>query len=366
MIEKLVIFGGSFDPIHKGHINMALETQNALGGPGKCRIVFLPNKNSVWKDRTTNPKDKLMMLKLAIKDYVNLDIDDFELNQNGPNYSYFSIKYFLNHYKDQNIEIYFLLGTDQLNAFHLWMNAEEISSLVKLLHYPRPDIIPNIENIKKYNFITLTNVKSYEASSNSIRNLEALDIPDSVLEYINKKDLYFLKHIKEYIDDKRFKHCKSVGLLAKKIADSNHLENSHKYYIAGLLHDIGKYVPKDIELAIERKYKEYMPIDKKLYHQFYSANIANQDFGIQDEEILDAIRYHATGKANMSKIGMIIYASDKVDPLRGYDSSYMIEALLKNYFDGFKLVLKENKKFLTESNKDINNRLTNECFKCYL
>lgn len=366
MINKLVIFGGSFDPIHKGHINMALQTQNFLGGPEKCRIVFLPNKKSVWKNQSASPNDKLMMLKLAIKDYVNLDIDDFELKQNGPNYSYFSIKYFINHYKDQNIDLYFLLGTDQLNAFHLWMNADEIASMIKLLHYPRPDMLPNMNNIKKYNFITLDNVKCYDVSSNAVRNLEMLDVPDLVLEYINKKDLYFLQQVKKYIDAKRFNHCKSVGLLAKKIADSNNLEKSYKYYIAGLLHDIGKYVPKDIELMIEDQYKDYMPIDKRLYHQFYSALIAKNDFGIEDEEILDAIRYHATGKANMSKTGMIIYAADKVDPLRGYDSKFMIDALLNNYIDGFKLVLKENKIFLEESNKDINNRLTNECFKCYL
>lgn len=366
MKKRIVIFGGSFDPIHNGHINMALETQRVLGGPNVCCIIFLPNKESVWKIGSSNPCDKIEMIKLAIKDYVNLFVDDFELKQIGPDYTYLSVRYFLNKYEKENIDLYFLLGTDQLDKFHLWKNAEEIASSIRLLHYPRPNCHFNLENFNKYHFETLKDVKMVDASSNEIRNLQDIDVCDSVLEYINDHNLYFLEKVKTYIDEKRFNHSKSVAMLAKKIASQNKIDQSNKYYIAGLLHDIGKNIPKSIISDIENKYSKYMPIDKKLYHQFYSAYIAQHDFNINDESILDAIRFHATGKANMSSIGKAVYAADKVDPLRGYDSKEMICSLMNNLDEGFKFVLKENRAFLILNGKDIANKLTLECFKFYL
>lgn len=366
MIENVVLFGGSFDPIHNGHINMALKAQQFLGGKNKCKIIFLPNKVSVWKMTSVNPIDKLNMINLAIKDYVNLEVDDYELKSNDENYTYFTIKHFLDMHQNEKIKFYFLIGSDQVELFHLWKNALEISKLVQLIYYPRPNFVFTNDNINKFNIIRVEGDDLVDVSSNSIRDLNNLDIPDCVLTYINDHDLYFLEKIKTYIDDRRYKHCKSVGMLAKDIAISNHIEKPWRYYIAGLLHDIGKNVPLEIEKIIERQYQNYMPIDKKLYHQFYSAMIANEDFQINDEKILDAIRYHATGKAHMTKIGMAVYASDKIDPLRGYDSSAMILKCKENLKEGFIFVLKENKIHLLSKKRDINNKLTNECFEYYL
>ena len=108
MIENVVLFGGSFDPIHNGHINMALKAQQFLGGKNKCKIIFLPNKVSVWKMTSVNPIDKLNMINLAIKDYVNLEVDDYELKSNDENYTYFTIKHFLDTYQNKNLKFYFL------------------------------------------------------------------------------------------------------------------------------------------------------------------------------------------------------------------------------------------------------------------
>ena len=101
----------------------------------------------------------------------------------------------------------------------------------------------------------------------------------------------------------------------------------------------------------------------KFHNEQYNAS---KNFGVDDIDILSAIRNHATGNSNMSALDKIIYSSDKIDPLRDYDSSDLIKKCKENYNSGFLCVLKENIKFLKENKKDISNELTDKCIKYYL
>ena len=87
---------------------------------------------------------------------------------------------------------------------------------------------------------------------------------------------------------------------------------------------------------------------------------------IEDEDVLEAIRYHATGKENMSTLAKIIYSADKIDPLRGYDSSSLINECYKDINKGFLRVLKENIEFFKEKNIDYENYYTSRCLNYYL
>lgn len=176
-----------------------------------------------------------------------------------------------------------------------------------------------------------------------------------------------LNIISSFLDEKRYKHCLSVGTLAYKIAISNNLKDPIKYYFAGIVHDIGKNLDNNSEYINkylsekEKKYPKYM------YHQFLGYYLVKEIFSLDDEYILNAIKYHCSGRKNMSAIEKIIYSSDKIDPLRGYDSSYMIEAMLNNFETGFILVLGENKKFINNKKlKYSDNELTEECYEYYL
>ena len=68
----------------------------------------------------------------------------------------------------------------------------------------------------------------------------------------------------------------------------------------------------------------------------------------------------------MSPLSMVVYSADKIEPTRGFDSSELINACLKDFKNGFIEVLKANKQYLTETGKDIENRLTSACFRFYL
>ena len=113
-------------------------------------------------------------------------------------------------------------------------------------------------------------------------------------------------------------------------------------------------------------YPDFVDIGAFAYHQFLGEKIAKEEFMVVDEEILGAIKYHTTGKKEMNWLEKLIYAVDKIDPTRGYDSSEMIKAMEEDVEKGFIVVLKANIEFLTKKHSDINNVLTEECFNYYL
>lgn len=171
-------------------------------------------------------------------------------------------------------------------------------------------------------------------------------------------------------DEKRFRHSLSVGKLCYEVALGNNLKNPLNYYLAGILHDVGKNLDKAASYEImDKYYRSYLDLPPFSYHQFVGEFIIMKDFCIFDKDILDATKFHCTGVDNMTPMEKIVYACDKIDPLRGYDSSNLIELMKKDFNKGFIEVLKENYKFLINKKGDLNsilNRLSKQCFNYYL
>ena len=357
-----ILFGGAFDPVHNGHINMALNAAKRLEGD----VIFLPARISIWKESSAPVADKIAMLRLALKDYKNLSINEFEINSGkDTNYSVDTVRYFKEKYPNDNL--FYLIGVDQVNEFHRWKEAEELSKLAKLVFYTRPGYQINKENVKKFNVMEIQG-SGIEVSSTEIRGLRNLQIPDDVLFYIVEHDLYEgMVELNKLLTPHRLAHSKSVAKLSYEIAKANNLPNSLEVFMAGLLHDIGKDIPEEEQFKIVKEhYSEYANIPKFAYHQFAGAFLAHEKFKIDNEEVLSAIEFHSTGNKNMGTIAKIIYAADKIDPTRGFDSSDLISAMMKNVDQGFKTVLQANKDFLLSKGKKINNPLTSICFKQYL
>lgn len=184
----------------------------------------------------------------------------------------------------------------------------------------------------------------------------------------------FLCFLKEYItDEKRFNHSLSVAKLCYDVALANNLEKPLKYYLAGVLHDIGKNYDKVKSFdIIDTYYHKYLYFPKYSYHQFIGEYLIMHKLNIYDDEVLEAVKYHCTGSKHMTTIGKIVYACDKIDPLRNFDSTALIKTMMDDYEIGFIEVLDENRKFLLSKAKNqqekraIENKLTNDCFDYYL
>lgn len=363
-MESLIIFGGSFDPIHNAHIRIARAASLQLNAD----VVFVPAKSPRWKSPAASTEDRLKMLKLALKEdgSPGFSIDLTEINGiEEINYSIDTVRRIKAKYP--NKKLYYLIGADQANAFDKWKDAEELARLATPLYVSRPGFELKDENLVRFQMKRLPYDKSGYVSSTDIKTLRSIDLPISVRDYIERHELYYIKKLGTMMKPKRLAHSISVANLAYSIARKNDVIDYQKAYIAGLLHDCAKGMKKsEAERLMKENFPELVDMPDWTYHQFLGAWIAQTEFGIEDEAVLDAIRYHATGKTHMTPIGKIIYASDKIDPTRGYNSKPLIKKCMKNYYVGFLKVLESNYDYLEEQGYEIDNPYTKQCMKLYL
>ena len=363
-MERLILFGGTFDPVHWGHLRIAREASLRYNAD----VVFLPNKTPRWKTPGASASDRLAMLRLALEEdgSSSFRIDDRELKRsNDVSYTIDTIREYRKKYP--HYELYFLMGADEVNLFPKWKDPEEIANNAHLIYSGRPQETIDPKIIQKYHFESLEFEGSGEVSSSAIRSLHSVDVPSKVLSYIEEHQLYFIPKVHAYLKERRFQHSLSVAHVAYAIASTNHLPDPGRAYIAGILHDIGKELPYDRSKAILKEaYPEYEDYPSFSWHQFTGAYLAEHDFDIKDQSILDAILYHCTGKAHMAPLLKIIFSADKIEPTRGYDSSALIKACLKDYYVGFLEVIQENAKFLDMKGGKDSTELSRECYAEYL
>ena len=118
---KVLVFGGSFDPVHKGHVALLKQAIKQIA-PDVTHIV--PAYHSPFKAKSPTPfRLRMQMLKQAFAGMSkHLVFDDYELRRGGKTYTYQLINYLLKRYK--NPQIYLLVGTDCLNDLHNWKNPQ--------------------------------------------------------------------------------------------------------------------------------------------------------------------------------------------------------------------------------------------------
>ncbi len=360
-MRKIILFGGSFDPIHLGHLDMAKVAKNAVNAD---EVIFILAKHPRWKSPGVDVNARLDMLRLAVQKVNGFSISLYEVDSDAEiNYTIDTVLHFREVYP--TAELFYLIGFDEVALFPKWKEPEKLSQTVHLLAYGRPGYPLDKTIVDQYH-MTLVEGDMCDAASHDIRSLKQAKAPFEVLDYITRHGLYFMKTIKNYIDGRRLEHSVSVAKLAYAIAESNGIDPG-KAFIAGLLHDIGKEENHADKVELLKKYySDPEKLPSFSFHQFVGAIIAEKEFGVVDPDILDAIRYHATGKASMCPLGMIIYAADKIEPTRGFDSKDLIESCLNDYQQGFKDVLQANKDFLLGKKKDIQNPLTQACMAMYL
>lgn len=358
-MKRILLFGGTFDPIHHGHLGLLDIVRQKLG---LDEVYLIPTKTPPWKTEMAPIEHRLKMIELALP-AEGYHVCDFEIQQAGINYTIDTIKYFNHQLPDS--ELYYLIGSDQAEKFHEWKDVDELSRLAHFIVYARPGYALARQNIEKYHLLVIEG-RRFDVSSTLIRSLQCLDLPWEVIAYMLEHDLYFTTKLRSYYDPKRFLHVVSVAKLAYEIAKSNHLD-AGKAAVAALLHDIAKNAEHDeakkMVVASDPTLKDAPAFS---VHQFMGALLASRDFGIADEEILDAIRYHATGKPKMKELGQILYAADKIEPLRGFDSKQLIAACMKDYQQGFIDVLRANYEYHTAKGKPFKYYLTAEAMSYYL
>lgn len=332
-MERIGILGGTFNPVHSEHVNLA---KSAIKELSLTRLIVMPTYMSPHKNLKPAPAiDRLNMLKLAFDKVEGVTVSDYEIVKQGKSYTYLTLE----HFKSQfNAQLFFIVGGDMLTDFKTWKNPQRILQLCDLCVFDREDFYTDYTAEKEYfintfgkEFIKL-NYVGKPVSSTKIRVYSALNIPlplilpQQVEDYIKEKDLYggdkYWNFIKENLTKSRIKHTADVIITALKKAKLLGLDQN-KVLLSALLHDCAKYLD----------YKEFkgfnLPegVPTPVIHAFLGAYVAQTLLGIDDEEIIDAIKYHTSGKPNMSTLGKLIFVADMVEEGRTYQGVEQLRAL---------------------------------------
>jgi len=146
-----------------------------------------------------------------------------------------------------------------------------------------------------------------------------------------------ISYLKEHLSKKRFQHCLRVAKLSQDLAE-HYGENIEKAYFAGLCHDIAKeYDDKTCKMYIEKANIERDPCIVKnpnLAHGEIGGYVLKTQWHIEDEAVLDAVRWHTYGHANMSLLDKIVYLADVAEPSRNFEQ---IELLRKKLYEDLDL-----------------------------
>lgn len=131
---NLCLYGGTFDPIHLGHTFIAQQVVKQLGID---KVIFLPCRQSPHKDSQSHFSDdeRLTLCRAATEHLAWAEVSDYDLTAPSPSYSWRTIE----HFKSQNpgSQLYWLMGTDQWEAFPRWARAEHIAEMLEIVVYCR-------------------------------------------------------------------------------------------------------------------------------------------------------------------------------------------------------------------------------------
>jgi len=190
---KIGFLGGSFDPVHFGHL---MAAQDAYEQCGLDRLILVPAAQAPLKpaDAQSSSRDRLAMLRAAVEWDQRFEISDYELHKGGISYTIDSARHFRKKYPHD--ELFWVIGGDQLPMLHLWKDIEELAALVEFIFLERPGYpvkaradIPGLR-LRRCDGHLLA-ISSTELRERTRRNL-ALDyfVPHKAIVYIRENQLY--------------------------------------------------------------------------------------------------------------------------------------------------------------------------------
>jgi nicotinate-nucleotide adenylyltransferase len=137
--RKIGILGGTFNPIHLGHL---LTAQDALEQLGLERVIFIPSATPPHKvvDKLATGRDRLRMIKLAIRGNDQFEVDDIEIKRGGKSYSVDTLTALRQ--RNPRADLYFIIGADSLRELHLWREVARLVTLCTFVTVPRPGFEP--------------------------------------------------------------------------------------------------------------------------------------------------------------------------------------------------------------------------------
>ncbi|MDO5441813.1 MAG: nicotinate-nucleotide adenylyltransferase [Bacillota bacterium] len=366
---KIGIYGGSFDPIHTGHLVLADQLINEAG---LDKVIFVPDYVSPNKshDMKASANDRLELIKLAIKDHPKFEVSDYNIKQEKVCYMDENMEDFHKLYPDD--DLYVITGQDSFMRIKLWHNYEQLLQSNNFLIGKRPGsntkelfgLFKELFSMFRGLSMEFYDIPAIDVSSVTIQNKLRVGksvkylLPDSCIDYINQNNLYdslipkLKAYLKEHVKESRYKHTEGVVKTARELA-IRYGADLKKVEIAAWFHDACKEEAGNFE------------------HGPLAAEKIQTLFNVHDQEIISAISSHTLGHVGMGLIDKILYVSDCLEPSRDYpgikelrDAMYidLDLALYKVMVRTRKYVLSLGEKFAHETDlaiEDLKEKLKN-------
>ena len=276
------------------------------------------------------------MCRIAFGNDPRVEVSTIELEKGNTSYTVETLRLLKEKYPDD--ELYFILGSDMLESFQRWYRWEEILSLATICAASREkgftaDLSAYTDEQKK-RFVYLE-TEPLEVSSTEIRNGKADGLLDEkVAAYIAENGLYddgldgYRKLLRERLDEKRLYHSECVSECAAELA-VKYGADPEKARLAGLMHDVMKNASREEHFRYMKEPSAVEIINHKVWHQISAENFLRENGIITDGEILAAIRWHTTGRADMSLLEKIVYIADFISADRNYNDVEVVRSLAR-------------------------------------
>lgn len=333
---KIGIFGGTFSPIHNGHLKIASIAKSQYG---LSQVIFLTSGNPPHKREidVLDAKIRHIMVKRAISETYGFSACDWEVKRGEYSYTYDALLHFKELFPED--ELYFIIGGDSLRDFHKWHRPDEILKLCTLLVYDRSGGTVKSDFAKVITG-TRIDISSSEIRDNIKNGISVEDkLPPAVWEFIKRNNIYryvpdFEEKLKTMLTPERFLHSLGVRDTAVRLAKIYGADEK-KAEIAGLLHDNAKNMDNIHERCVDLEVEldEFEERNPALIHAKLGAETAKCEFGVSDGEIVSAIRWHTIGKPDMSLLEKIVFVADLIEPGRKFPDVEKIREIAENSID---------------------------------
>ncbi len=340
-MERIGIYGGTFNPPHMGHMLGAAQAKSALG---LSKLLLIPTAVAPHKPQpvgSATPAQRLQMLRIAAAAMDDAEVDDLELRWQGPSYTYLTILELKQRYP--GAQLFFIMGTDMFLTFETWRNPDIITANAALAVLYRGEkgekaaIRETKQRLEEKGVeVHLIENDVTAISSTQLRRMLAFQcaapfLPQGVGDYIREHGLYDtgenfknlpMKDLEptviRLLNPNRVAHvlgCRDTAVELAKRWGADETDAAR----AGILHDITKALDGPLQLTLCAEYgillDDFSQKYPKTLHALTGSLVADRIFG-ENRAVVEAIRHHTTGKADMSVLEKIIYVADYMEPNR--------------------------------------------------
>ena len=343
-MERIGIYGGTFNPPHIGHIQAAKQAVSLLG-LSKLLLVpaYAPPHKSALPSNSPTPRQRLEMLRIAVADSPKIEVSDLELIREGISYSVETVAQVRRDYPEAELVLF--VGTDMFLSFDTWKNPDEILKNASLGVFYRGEKGERSDIQEKKAELEARGARVYlvqndviPISSTQMRRLLAFRcagefLPEGVLDYVREHRLYDTRAdwknlpmdqleqvVISLLKPSRVKHvlgCRDTAVELAKRWGADVTDAAR----AGILHDVTKAIDGPLQLTLCAAYGKLLDDFSKRYpktlHALTGSMVAKRIFG-ENEAVVSAIEFHTTGKADMTLLEKIIYVADYMEPNRDF------------------------------------------------